>query len=82
MHPTTAIVGSGDFLRDQGHAAPDIVRARNLLSNEVDLLVEAHGSIEIARRAGLTVYEIEQVAAGHVSDWSVAGLKAVVSYAS
>lgn len=75
------IVGSGDFLKDRGYLAPDEMRLKFALANEIALIIEERGikQTEAAQAAELSEADLSRIVNGIVKDYSVYRLMRVVS---
>ncbi len=73
LEDTPPVIGSGNFLADQGYAEPDETRVKFRLANEIALLIERHGLLqsEVCEMTGLRQPDVSKIANGNVAGFSV-----------
>lgn len=75
------VTGSGSFLADMGEDAPDLLRLKYLMANEIAVAVSDRGvtQIEVARMTGLAQPDVSRIVNGRVKDYSIERLLGVMT---
>lgn len=75
------VTGSGSFLADMGEDAPDLLRLKYLMANEIAVAVCDRGvtQIEVARMTGLAQPDVSRIVNGRVKDYSIERLLGVLT---
>ena len=73
LEHTEPVMGSGDFLLDQGYTDPEEARLKFHLANKITLLIEDKKlrQIEVCKRTGLKQPDVSRIVNGNVSGFSV-----------
>lgn len=80
LEDTPPVMGSGDFLADQGYSAPDESAVKFQLANKIALLVEDHdlSQADVCRMTSLRQADVSRIVNGNVEGYSVWRLMATL----